>query len=233
MKEILKTTLSANGIETGETELDSLVRYWEAVKERNKVMNLTAVTEDGEAAVKHFADSLKGAEYLRGVSRVLDLGSGAGFPGIPLAILLPDTEFLLMDSLRKRIGFLNEVISDIGLNNVTTLHARAEDAARTTLRESFDAVTARAVAPLQTLSEYALPFLKTGGKAYFYKGQDFECEVAASERALRELNGKILKNHEFLLNNGLFRVIIEILKTGKTPLKYPRGQNKPKTNPLG
>ena len=164
---------------------DNLLRYSEILREKNKVMNLTAITDPTEIVTRHFLDCAALAPYMPQDGRVLDVGTGAGFPGMPLAILCPQTEFVLLDALRKRIDFLNEVIAELGLTNVTAVHARAEDYARDN-RGTFDLAVSRAVADLRVLSELALPMVKVGGAFLAMKAEDCteEVETAANARTV-------------------------------------------------
>lgn len=173
------------GIAECPSAADNLLRYSEILREKNKVMNLTAITDPTEIVTRHFLDCAALAPYMPQDGRVLDVGTGAGFPGMPLAILCPQTEFVLLDALRKRIDFLNEVIADLGLTNVTAVHARAEDYARDN-RGTFDLAVSRAVADLRVLSELALPMVKVGGAFLAMKAEDCteEVETAANARTV-------------------------------------------------
>ena len=205
------------------------VIYREYLKEYNEKVNLTAITDDRDIAVKHFLDSVLGEKFLPKEACVVDVGSGAGFPAIPLKIVRPDLKFTLMDSLNKRIVFLQSLIEKLGLSDVTPVHMRAEEGAKT-YREKFDAAVARAVAPLPTLLEYVLPLVRVGGVFVAYKGNAEE-ELSQSERALRILGGKLVCRKEFSLY-GDKRTVLVFEKTSKTPERYPRLQNKPRISPL-
>lgn len=198
-----------------------LKMFQELVLEKNKVMNLTAITEEKAFYLRHFVDSAMLLQFTALKGRVLDLGTGAGFPGIPLAILCPDAEFVLMDALQKRIRFLEEAVAQLGLGHVRLIHSRAEDGARGPLRESFDFVVTRALAPLPVLLEYALPYLKVGGRLYAYKGTKIHEELEKSGEALKILGGSSPKLHPYTLEDHHY-VLVEIKKIKGTPRMYPR-----------
>lgn len=206
-------------------------RYTELLLEYNQKFNLTAIVNPDEIKIKHYLDSLTGAEFISENASVIDVGSGAGFPAIPLKIYRNDLKITMLDSLNKRVNFLNLVVKELGLSDANAVHFRAEDAGKTELRESFDFAVARAVADMAVLSEYTLPFVKIGGKLIAYKG-DVDEELKNAERALNILGGKIEKVNKFALPDGSKRSIIIVKKVAKTPVKYPRGQNKPRINPL-
>ena len=228
--------LTAFGLSLTDGQLVQLEQYYELLIEWNEVMNLTAITEYEEVLVKHFADSLSLYQFCPDIQkgRLLDLGTGAGFPGIPLKIAFPELEIVLLDSLNKRIGFLNTVIEKLGLTGITAIHARAEEAAgKAEYREQFDYCVSRAVARLSTLSEYALPYVKCGGYFIPYKSGEIKEETAEAKFAVNLLGGKIMKTEEFVLpNTDMKRSFIFIKKEKTTPKKYPRGQGKPSKQPL-
>lgn len=204
--------------------------------EKNKVMNLTAITEFEEVIEKHFLDSVSlGAVMdLSEKISVLDLGTGAGFPGIPLKIVFPNLKITLADSLNKRIGFLNEVIEELQLEGITAIHARAEELARNEdYREQFDLCVSRAVANLSTLSEYCLPFVSLSGKFVSYKSGDIMEEVEEAKKAIFLLGGQIKEVHRFTFGeNDLHRSFVLIEKVKKTPKAYPRKAGTPSRQPL-
>ena len=195
----------------------------------NAHTNLTAITNPREIEIKHFKDSLTVLSYIKEKDKVLDIGAGAGFPGLPLRIE-KDFDLTLIDSVNKKVVFMNEVIEKLGLKNTRAIHTRAEDYAREK-RESFDVVVSRAVANMATLSEYALPFLKVGGLFIALKGPKAEEELEASKNALKILGGRVKEIKAFDLD-GNERVNIVIEKVKKTKDKYPRGKNLPKKEPL-
>ena len=225
----IKEIFSENGLVLSEEQDQKFCLYREYLKEYNEITNLTAITDDREIAVKHFLDSVQGEKFLPKNATVLDVGSGAGFPAIPLKIIRPDLKMTLLDSLNKRIVFLRSLIEKLELTDVEAVHLRAEEGAKV-YREKFDAVVARAVAPLPTLLEYTLPFVRVGGVFIAYKGNAEE-ELSASKNALKILGGRLKEKEEFLLENEK-RTVLIFEKTSKTPEKYPRLQNKPRISPL-
>lgn len=239
----LERILAVNGIPLpGEKAFFSLVRFYDLVTEKNKVMNLTAITDFREFSLKHFADSLSLLKlYDINNKAVIDVGTGAGFPGIPLAVCCPDSRFTLIDSLKKRIDFLSDAVSELGLSNVTLLHSRAEDAGRDqALRENFDLAVSRAVAGLSTLVEYTLPFVKPGGVFVAYKGPNAASEIAGSANALKTLSSRIDHFHSFDLcfnpddteEEKSQRTLLFVSKIDRISKQYPRSSAKISKNPL-
>ena len=226
MKELFKKY----NIDINEKERLLFNNYYNDLIEKNKVMNLTAITEKNEVYTKHFLDSVLSLKNIKDNSKLLDVGSGAGFPGIPLKILNNTLDITLLDSLNKRVNFLNEEIEKLGLSNIKAVHGRAEDYINVS-RETFDYVVSRAVARLNTLLEYCLPYVKLGGYFIAYKSMDTDEEINESKNALNILGGKIEKVDKINLE-GNERTLIYIKKVKNTPNKYPRGQNKPKSLPL-
>lgn len=220
------------GIDLTEEQVARFSRYADLLIEYNEKFNLTAITERSDVYEKHFLDSVLAEKYIPAGASVIDVGSGAGFPAIPLKIVRPDLRVVMLDSLNKRVGFLQTVIGELGLTGIEAIHARAEDFAKTAKRESFDVAVARAVAPYDVLAEYCLPFVKVGGIFLAYKGQNAEAEREEGKRAVRILGGETPVLHNYALPNGDKRAIIETKKASLTPTKYPRGQNKPRLSPL-
>lgn len=232
MKKIAEKT----GIELNERQLYAFEKYYEMLIEKNKVMNLTAITEREEVINKHFIDSLSCKDIidLEKVKDVIDVGTGGGFPGIPLKIAFPHLSIVLMDSLNKRVSFLNEVIKELGLMDIVAIHDRAEDMARNPqYREKFDLCVSRAVANLATLSEYCLPFVKNEGSFVSYKSGKADEEIKEGEKAIEILGGKIetIKNF-YLPDTDMERVLIAIRKVKNTPEKYPRKAGTATKSPL-
>lgn len=209
-------------------------KYMDLLLEWNKKINLTSITDEDDIILKHFIDSLTIEKYVDPKQSVIDIGTGAGFPGIPLKIMNDNVEVTLMDSLNKRINFLNEVIKKLDLKNITTIHSRAEDLAKdNNYRERYDVAVSRAVANLSTLSEYMLPFVKVGGKCICMKGSNIDEERKIAEKAINMLGGKIVNIENFkLANTDNERNIIIIEKIRKTDSKYPRKAGIPSKEPL-
>lgn len=220
-----------------ERQIGQLIRYYEILIKWNQVMNLTAITEYEDVMKKHFVDSLSlvKAYDMKGASNLIDVGTGAGFPGLVLKIAFPGCRVTLLDSLNKRIQFLNAVINELGLTGVEAVHGRAEDFARPgKMRESFDLCVSRAVANLSTLSEYCLPFVKKGGFFIPYKSEKISEEIAEAENAIVLLGGEIEDKREFLLpDSDIYRCVFVIKKVKETPKKYPRKAGLPAKEPLG
>lgn len=224
------------GILLTDNMLIQFQKYYEMLIEKNKVMNLTAITEWNEVVDKHFIDSISlvKAADLTGEKYILDLGCGAGFPGIPLKIVFPQLKLVLLDSLNKRILFLQDVIEELGLQKVEALHGRAEDyAKKEEYREQFDYCVSRAVANLTTLSEYCLPYVKVGGKFISYKSGKVKEELSEIGKAMFLLGGKIEDVISFSLpETEMERDFVVIRKDKKTPKKYPRKAGLPGKEPL-
>lgn len=207
-------------------------KYFEFLVEENKKFNLTTITEKDEVYEKHFLDSLSSFDEIKDNSKIIDVGAGAGFPSIPLAIFKENCSFTLIDSLNKRIKFLNELKNLLDLKNAQFFHSRIEDFAEKN-REKFDYCLARAVAPLPTLLEYTAPFVKINGKIIAYKGSNYLEELAISENAANKLGLKLEKTLQYTLkNSNQTRFLLIFSKINKTPNAYPRKNNKPRTNPL-
>lgn len=221
-------------IEFNDKQLSQFYEYMNLLLEWNEKINLTAITEPEEVILKHFIDSLTINKYIEKNKSIADVGTGAGFPGIPLKIYRPDLNVTLVDSLNKRINFLNEVIVKLDLKDINTVHSRIEDFGKDKkYRESFDYVTARAVANLTTLSEYLIPISKVTGKCICMKGNDVKEEIKDSEKAINVLGGKITKVDEFKLpNSDISRNVIIIDKVRNTPNRYPRKAGVPSKEPL-
>ena len=228
--------LESLGIYLTGSQIDQFLRYYELLIEKNRVINLTAITDYEDVLKKHFVDSISLAKAmdLTKSLNIIDIGTGAGFPGLALKIAFPDLKVTLLDSLNKRIYFLNEVINELGLDGVETIHGRAEDFARPgKLRESFDLCVSRAVANLSTLSEYCLPYVKVGGFFVSYKSEKISEELETAKKAVSLLGGSIESQIEFMLpDSDIYRNLVMIRKNMDTPGKYPRKAGIPGKEPL-
>ena len=228
--------LDTLGIHLSDIQQEQFDRYYELLIEWNRVMNLTGITAYEEVNLKHFTDSLTIVRIndMKNVFTLIDIGTGAGFPGIPIKIAFPHIKVVLLDSLNKRIKFLNEVVEKLNLDNVETLHGRAEDyAKKAEYREQFDMCVSRAVANLSTLGEYCIPFVKKGGCFVSYKSADSDEEINQSEKAISILGGKISKIDKFMLpGSDMGRALGVTEKDKNTPQKYPRKAGVPSKEPL-
>ncbi len=225
-------------IEISEEKKDQFLDYYKLLTEWNSFMNLTAITEFEEVMKKHFVDSVSLVKAFPNLAEkrytVMDVGTGAGFPGIPLKIVFPHHKIVLLDSLNKRVFFLNEVIDKLGLSEIETFHGRAEDYARKKeFRENFDICLSRAVANLSTLSEYCLPFVKKGGYFVSYKSEKISEEFENAKNAIKALGGAYEKQVEFYLpDSDIYRNLFMIRKVNNTSLKYPRKAGLPSKEPI-
>ncbi len=226
MKEILKAE------NLTDKQAEQFIKYKELLVEWNKKINLTAITEEDEIARKHFADSLTPLRFVSLKNKsVIDVGTGAGFPGLPLKIAEPTVTLTLLDSLNKRISFLNNLCASLDLKNVVCIHGRAEDMAKTDMREAYDFAVSRAVASLHILAEFCLPFVKTGGTFIALKGPDPQNEIASALSAIKKLGGALEKT-ETVSQYGYTHTLVFIKKISRTPKQYPRSMSKIKKSPL-
>lgn len=236
IKDNFQALCLARNIELSEKQMEQYELYFKELVSWNEKMNLTGITERSEVYLKHFYDSLTLSQYVdfSKVKSLADIGSGAGFPGIPLKICFPHLKLMIVDSLNKRIQFLQHIVDTLGLQNVQLIHGRAEDVAHQVgLRDSFDLVTARAVARLAVLNEFCLPFVRKGGIFAAMKGTDLKEEVKEASRSFRELKAKMKNSYHFQLpQENADRHIIIIEKVGDTPKKYPRKAGTPLKTPI-
>lgn len=234
MKQTFKEKLSKKCPELAEEMQQQFQDYMNLLLEWNEKINLTAITEEDEIILKHFVDSLTISKYIKEENSIVDVGTGAGFPGIPVKIARKNVKVTLVDSLNKRILFLNEVIEKLGLENIETLHFRAEEFGQNKkYRESFDIATSRAVANLSTLVEYLLPLVKVGGICICMKGSEIKEELENSKKAIQILGGEIQEIEEFYLpETDIKRTIVIVKKISSTPKKYPRKPGTPVKEPI-
>lgn len=213
-------------------QLEKFKVYYKSLIEWNEKINLTAITDESEVITKHFADSLSILKYIKNNSKVIDVGTGAGFPGIPLKIANESLKITLLDSLNKRILFLDEVIKELNLKDINTIHGRAEEVAHDKdHREQYDIAVCRAVAKLNVLAEYMLPYLKVGGTFICMKGPNINEEIDSSMKAIKLLGGKIEKVESFGLEENQRNIII-IKKEKNSPKKFPRKAGTPSKSPI-
>lgn len=232
--ELLKSYMEKLNIDVTDEMLTQFEKYMDGILEWNKSINLTAIKEKDEFILKHYVDSVLGVnlpEY-DAAENIIDVGTGGGFPGVPLAIVSPDKNFVLADSLNKRLKVINTLTEECGIFNVKTVHGRAEELARKKdMREKFDLCVSRAVANMSVLLEYCLPFIKTGGYLLAYKGPDAEKEIEAASKALKVLGGKVNRIEKVSLD-GYNHNIVVIEKIKSTDKKYPRKAGTPTKEPI-
>lgn len=234
-RNVFTDVLAEFGITLDDTAVDRFCKYNDLLIEWNEKMNLTALTEPRDVAIKHFVDSLMLLQYadIPQGAGMIDVGTGAGFPGLAVKIARPDIRLTLLDSLQKRLGFLDAVCDELGLEEVVTVHSRAEDGSRTMLfRERYEFAAARAVAPLNVLCEYCMPYVGVGGKFLAMKGKTAQEELQEAQNAIAELGGRVGEKHLFTLGDAGERGIIVIDKIAATPDKYPRKSKVIKKKPL-
>lgn len=223
-------------IDLTDGQIEEFILYKKILKDWNQKINITSITDDVEIDIKHFIDSLTplNINLFNKGAKIIDIGTGGGFPGVPLKIVRKDLNMVLLDSLNKRIRFLDEVISQLKLEEIVAIHGRAEELGRNKeYREKYDIAISRAVASLNTLSEYSLPFVKVGGYFISMKGPDFDEELKEAEKGIKILGGKIKDTELITLpESDITHSLIIIEKIKETPTKYPRGGGKPKKNPL-
>ena len=229
---ILKNDKIVN-VKLQEEQIEKLYQYYQGIIAWNEKINLTSIKGEGEFIIKHYLDSLTILPYVKAGFKILDVGTGAGFPGIPVAIYLPDTEVTLIDSVKKKLHVIETITQEMNMENVRLIHTRAEDFAKISCeRESYDLVVSRAVASMPTLIEYLLPFVKKDGIAICMKGPNYEEELQQSKGGIELLGGKVLHIEKILIEEGMERTIIIIKKISKTPKIYPRGKGLALKKPL-
>lgn len=233
-EEEMRSSLNELNINLSTLQIEQFYEYMNLLIEWNKVMNLTGITEPKEIIKKHFIDSLTILKEIDENSTIIDVGTGAGFPGIPIKIAYPNTKIILLDSLNKRIKFLDEVIKKLNLKDIKTIHGRAEEYGKNKKhREQYDYAVARAVAPLNILLEYLMPFVKINGKCLCMKGANSKEEIKESLGAIKELGGSLIEKEEFLIpNTDIKRKIVVIYKEKNTKSRYPRKAGTPSKDPL-
>lgn len=233
-KDKLRENAAVIGVSLSDEDLDKLYMYKNLVLEWNEKINLTAITDDYEFAVKHFVDSLTINKYIEPDKTIIDIGTGAGFPGVPLKILNENNKIVLFDSLNKRLKVLEDIIEKIELTNIETLHGRAEETFKNKqYREKYDVAVSRAVASLNVLVELMLPAIKIGGICICMKGNNAEDEIKEAKKAIKELGGEIIKVEKLVLPEmNLERNIVIIKKVRKTPNRYPRKPGTPQKEPI-
>ena len=244
--EKFKEIVAETGFLLNEKEINEFKTYYKLLTEKNKVMNLTAITEYDDVVIKHFADSLLVKRVIRNLknegneikepeeAKIADVGTGAGFPGVPIKICCPNSEITLIDSLNKRIKFLEEIVYELGLKGIKTVHGRCEDIGQSKeFREKYDLCLSRAVADLAVLSEYCLPLVKTGGFFIAYKSSDADEEINNAHNAIKRLGGELCcVNKEILPGSDIKRSFCVIKKIAHCPAKYPRQAGIPAKKPL-
>ena len=233
-KEVLFEELKNMGVPPTDQQIEQLLRYMDLVLDRNQHINLTAIRDPEEFLLRHYVDSAAVMilpEY-RNAKNILDLGTGAGFPGVPLAILSPEKEFILVDALQKRLKVISEFTEELGIHNVEVVHSRAEDLGRNRrFREQLDLCVSRAVADLSVLSEYCLPLVRVGGSFIAYKGSDIQEEIDGAEKAIGVLGGKLDQIHPVSVA-GTDHTLVVIQKEKHTPKTYPRKAGTPGKFPI-
>lgn len=234
--QLMKEASQEVGLELTEVQYNQFIKYMRLLQEWNEKINLTAITEDKEVVKKHFIDCIKAfkSEAIRNAKTLIDVGTGAGFPGLPIAIMNPEVKVTLLDSLNKRINFLNLVVRELGLKNVVTIHSRAEDGAQNVeFREKFDVATSRAVANMSVLSEFCIPYVKLNGHFVALKGPAIEEELKEAQKAMEVLGGELKGKIEYdIEESDLNHNIVEVKKIKKCPKTYPRKAGTVNKNPI-
>lgn len=228
----LKTILEENKIYLSDEQIEQLKKFNFLLMHANEQFNLTRITNEDEVYRKHFLDSLKAIDLIPQNAKVVDIGAGGGFPSLPIKIARPDISLTMIDSVEKKVNFLNKVCEELSLKNALAIHERIEDFAQTENRESFDVCVARAVASLPTLLEYALPLINENGILIAYKGSSVFEEIEQAKNALKVLNASIEKTVEYAIEEDRKNYLLIVKKKGRTPKQFPRRKNKPRKEPL-
>lgn len=232
-EKVLKEELKENKIEVNEIQIDNFYNYMNGILDWNEKVNLTAITDERMFIVKHFVDSLTISKYVADNKSLIDIGTGAGFPGIPLKIMNENLNVTLIDSVNKKLNVIRDIVSNLNLKNLEIIHTRAEDLANNIkYREMYDVATTRAVSNLTTITEYMLPFVKMNGYAICMKGPNFKEELEEAKKAIEILGGKLENVESLNVGNDLERNIIIIKKVKHTPKNFPRGKGKPLKEPI-
>ncbi|MDD4110814.1 MAG: 16S rRNA (guanine(527)-N(7))-methyltransferase RsmG [Clostridia bacterium] len=233
MKIIIEKTFKNSKKTLNNDKINVFSHFFDILMRENNKFNLTRIIEKEEVAKKHFLDSVASQDFIKQDAKVIDIGAGAGFPSIPLKIIRDDLNFTLLDSVNKKVEFLNMVTKELNFKNIVAIHERCEDLAqKTEFREVFDVCVARAVAELNILCEYCLPFVKVGGKFIAYKSENIEEELQRAEKAIKTMGGKLEKVEYYNLDEDRKNCLIIITKIGRTPKQFPRRGNKPRLSPI-
>lgn len=232
-KKEIKLQALNNNIYLNEENIEKFYNYMKEIIEWNDKINVTAIVDEKEFIVKHFIDSLTAAREIEDYKSIIDIGTGAGFPGIPLKLNYPNKKITLIDSVNKKLNVIKNITDKYNLNELEIIHTRAEDLAiNKEYREKYDIAITRAVSNFSTIMEYMLPFVKIGGKAICMKGPNFQDELEESKKAIKILGGKIEKIETVFINNEIERNLIIVNKINSTPKQYPRGKGKPQKEPI-
>lgn len=233
MKNKLKNIFLENNFELNDENVDKFNVFYNFLAENNEKFNLTRIISEEDVIKKHFLDSVSGAEFIPENAKVIDVGAGGGFPSIPLKIIRPDINLTMIDSVNKKVDFLNETTNKLSLKNAVAIHCRVEDFAHDQKnRESFDVCVARAVANLSTLAEYCIPLVQVGGLFIAYKGALAEEELKQSKNALTTLGAELIKIYNYTIEEGRTNCLLIFKKNRRTPNQFPRRNNKPRKQPL-
>ena len=233
MKKIIEKIFKNSKKTLNFEKIDIFSHFFDILKRENKKINLTRIIEEEDVAKKHFLDSIFAQDFIQQNAKVIDIGAGAGFPSIPLKIIRDDLDFTLLDSVNKKVDFLNTAIKELNLKNIVAIHERCEDLSqKTEFRETFDVCVVRAVAELNILCEYCLPFVKVGGIFIAYKSENIDEELQRAEKAIKIMGGELEKVFYYNLDENRKNCLVIIKKIRRTPKQYPRRGNKPRSLPI-